>query len=158
MTIYDTPALSAFVAGPEAPKGRQPIRVLRLLLAAASLALYATPSGAQEHRLDTPAYQQCVAPGVDGAGAAQCDYPEIDRQNAALNALYQRVTVATANPARKIALRDAERAWIKRRDHTCSHAGDDFAGGSEQQALIADCTLSETESRILYLRGLPGGR
>ncbi|HEY2709205.1 MAG TPA: lysozyme inhibitor LprI family protein [Caulobacteraceae bacterium] len=127
----------------------------RLILAAAILALCGTPALAQEHRLDTPAYKQCIAPGVSGAGEAQCNYAELARQDAVLNEVYQAIMSATGVPARRTALRDGERAWIKHRDQVCGHAGDDFAGGSEQPAMVAGCTLSETERRILYLRSLP---
>ena len=131
----------------------------KMIIAAAIAAcalVGAAAAGGYEERLDSADYRACKDT-TSGIGQAACANAELDIQDAALNAAYKSLMARTASPARREELRDAERQWIRRRDNKCNHAGDDFEGGTQQNAMIAMCNVSETEARILYLRSL-GGR
>jgi uncharacterized protein YecT (DUF1311 family) len=122
-----------------------------IIVAAFALAGAAVAAG-YEDRLDSADYRACKDT-TTGIGEAACAAAESDRQDATLNAVYKSLMARTASPARREELRDAERQWIRRRDAKCNHAGDDFEGGTQQNAMIGLCNVSETEARILWLRG-----
>ena len=83
----------------------------------------------------------------------QCMGDEHDAWDKQLNQVYQALMARRSEPA-KTQLRDDERAWLKRTQHTCDHAGDDEAGGTLQGVEIDQCYLDETIRRTIYLRGL----
>jgi uncharacterized protein YecT (DUF1311 family) len=132
------------------------VKLAATVVILACLSLSGTALAHDEDRLDSKDYRECTD-NLTGIGEAACANEELDRQDAVLNATYKSLMARTTSEARRSELRDAEREWIRRRDHKCNHAGDDFAGGSQQPAMIAICNVSETEARIIYLRSL-GGR
>jgi uncharacterized protein YecT (DUF1311 family) len=83
----------------------------------------------------------------------QCMGAEHDDWDKQLNQVYQALMASRSAP-QKTALRDDERAWLKRTQHQCDHAGDDEAGGTLQGVEVDQCYLDETIRRTVYLRGL----
>ena len=69
------------------------------------------------------------------------------KRDAQLNALYQ--DILAEFPARKIELRDGERAWIKRRDAKCEkEAAEEEPHTLAHQQVIVSCQTAETTKRI----------
>ena len=120
------------------------------------LAIIATPAiaagGSNLERHYTPTYNQCMerAGGVDPE-MRSCFQAEQERWDKDLNAAYQR-TMSRLPADRQVTLRREERAWIRRKEHTCSHAGDDNQGGTLQLLEIDQCYLDETIRRTLTLQ------
>jgi uncharacterized protein YecT (DUF1311 family) len=83
----------------------------------------------------------------------QCIGVEHDAWDKQLNQVYQALMASRSAP-QKTGLRDDERAWLKRTQHQCDHAGDDEAGGTLQGVEVDQCYLDETIRRTVYLRGL----
>ena len=106
-----------------------------------------------EDRLDTAAYKACLKNTDVETEMRSCADEEIARQNAALNVTYKLV-MSKLEPTAQGLLRDGERAWIKQRDRVCSPASYPEEGNAELTTDIAGCQISETETRILYLRKL----
>ena len=128
------------------------------LAAAAALAL-AVPAAALA---DPPSvdryYSKTYSACMDAAGGStfpmrDCIGAEHDSWDKSLNQVYQALMASRAG-AEKTELRDDERAWLKRTQHTCDHAGDDEAGGTLQAVEVDQCYLDETIRRTVYLRGL----
>jgi uncharacterized protein YecT (DUF1311 family) len=108
-----------------------------------------------EDRLDTPTYKKCMesAGGVTVA-MRECTADELVRQDKMLNDTYKVVMGSMVSNAQKIRLRDAEREWLKHTKKKCDAAGAAFGNGTAGPLAIDDCYLSETETRMLYLRKL----
>lgn len=109
-----------------------------------------------ESRLNTAAFNQCIAHTDVDVEMHDCINTELTIQDNTLNDTYKTV-MARASSARKLELRDAERAWISRTKKKCETYASQF--GSEAGTELDGCYLAETESRTLYLRSLsPSGR
>ena len=96
-----------------------------------------------------------AAARVGGAGsAAQAEYAAADK---ALNEAYQALR-GRLGDAQKSALRDEQRAWVKRRDSECSEARitaaskGGVAGGSAMALELLGCKSRMTEDRTRELR------
>lgn len=127
--------------------------LLGVFLATLGLAAaYAAPAGVDRYYSKT--YNDCMN-AAEGSTlpVRQCMQAEHDAWDKRLNEVYQAVLARRSGPART-ALRDDERAWIKRTAQKCDHAGDDEAGGTLQNVEIDQCYLDETIARTVYLRGL----
>ncbi|MGA0569603.1 lysozyme inhibitor LprI family protein [Variovorax sp. VNK109] len=91
----------------------------------------------------------------DPREVAQVEYQMADK---ALNDAYQAAR-ATMTDAQKVALRDEQRAWIKRRDEECSESrieqdtNGDIAGGQAMQLEILSCKSKLTAERAKQLQG-----
>jgi len=125
---------------------------------AATLALVLVAHAeAAEPNLDryySKTYTACMDQASGSTGPMRdCISDEYDLWDKSLNTAYQSL-MASRTPAAKIQLRDDERAWLKRTDHKCDHAGDQDEGGTLQQVEIDQCNLEERVKRTLYLRGL----
>jgi uncharacterized protein YecT (DUF1311 family) len=133
------------------------VRARIAVLAAASLLATVLAGGAHAAKIDryySKTYNDCM----DSAGGStlpmkECLGAEQDAWDKQLNAVYQTL-MASRPAAEKIKLRDDERAWLKRSDHKCEHAGDAEEGGTLQGVEIDICDLNEKILRTLYLRGL----
>lgn len=78
------------------------------------------------------------------ASMRDCNYVETARQDARLNVAYK-AAMATRGSAEQVALRNAQRAWIKFRD---AKSGEALAGGGTLDLIIADgAYLRETALR-----------
>jgi uncharacterized protein YecT (DUF1311 family) len=106
--------------------------ILRVVIAAAILAsvcassaLAQTPEGLSDH------YAACHARAKgntvqDGI----CAQSEMAAQDARLNKAYQQVMGQLAvDPAKKTALRDEQRSWLKKRDYDCKVDGNTIDDG-----------------------------
>lgn len=122
-----------------------------LMVALPLIALAAAPG---VDRYYSKAYNDCMN---EASGSTlpmrQCMGDEHDAWDKQLNQIYQAL-MASRSAAAKVQLRDDERAWLKRTQHQCDHAGDDEAGGTLQNVEIDQCYLDETIRRTVYLRGL----
>ena len=92
------------------------------------------------------AYTRCM----DESGGAtfrmiDCMTAETDRQDTLLNANY-RAAMSALSPARKVALRDAQRLWIAYRDANCGFYYDPD-GGQAARVNADGCYLSMTAER-----------
>lgn len=120
------------------------------------LAIVATPAiaggGSKLERHYSATYNQCMerAAGVDPE-MRSCYQAEQESWDKDLNAAYQRA-MSRLPADRQAGLRREERAWIRRKEHTCSHAGDDNQGGTLQLLEIDQCYLDETIRRALTLQ------
>jgi uncharacterized protein YecT (DUF1311 family) len=82
-----------------------------------------------------------------------CSADELRRQDALLNESYRKLMASAATPQRE-QLREAQRAWIKYRDSTCSLM-QSFEGGGTLTAVIGSgCVLEETARRAKWLEDL----
>lgn len=89
-----------------------------------------------------------AAKGVTAAMVA-CTLNERARQDVLLNRTY-RAAMARRSASDRASLRRDERAWIARRDATCSKAYEE-TGGTIDRILGATCLLHETTERRLWL-------
>jgi len=120
---------------------------------AASLSLADDQSNVDRYYSKT--YTDCMAAaGGSTLPTRDCQDAETDAWDKQLNGVYQQL-LAKADAAGKTALRDDERAWLRRTTHKCDHAGDDEAGGSLQGVEVADCYLTEKILRTMALRKRP---
>jgi len=135
------------------------VRSIAIPLGAALFALIAIApvlAGA-EPKVDrnySKTYNGCMdAAGGSTMPMRDCIGAEHDAWDKKLNLTYQAL-IAARNSPEKLKLRDDERAWLKRTQTKCDHAGDDEQGGSLQLVEIDQCNLDQTILRTLYLRGL----
>ncbi|MFK7944487.1 MAG: lysozyme inhibitor LprI family protein [Paracoccaceae bacterium] len=93
----------------------------------------------------------------------QCADLDWQRADKALNAEYKRARARMRQldqdlPANlegaEIALRDAQRAWIKYRDAACVAEGFLFRGGTMEPLIVSTCMASLTEARTRGLQTL----
>jgi uncharacterized protein YecT (DUF1311 family) len=135
---------------------RKTVRIAAAVVSVISAA-QAGSAAAAEPNLDryySKTYTACMDQASGStAPMRDCISGEYGLWDKALNTAYQSLTASRA-PAAKIQLRDDERAWLKRTDHKCDHAGDQDEGGTLQQVEIDQCNLEERIKRTLYLRGL----
>jgi uncharacterized protein YecT (DUF1311 family) len=121
------------------------------VLAGAASAVLAAPASLDRHYSKT--YNDCMtAASGSTLPMRQCMGDEHDAWDRQLNQVYLAL-LASRSAAAKTQLRDDERAWLKRTQHQCDHAGDDEAGGTLQNVEIDQCYLDETIRRTVYLRG-----
>ena len=122
--------------------------VLIVSLAAAPLAAQTQSQIAGRYSQE---YVQCMntADGIS-TGMMDCLEAEIKVQEARINQAY--VMIMRRLPqAQKASLRIAERAWIKRRDATCTRAANIYRGGSGFGNAWRVCYLDETIKRTIFL-------
>ena len=135
-----------------------PRAVLLASLAAAPVAAQSQP---QIEKRYSPDYNPCIeASGGVTSEMMSCTGAEIDRQDARLNQAYTMVMRALP-PAKKVALRNSERAWVKARDARCYRDSASMRGGSGEGILYSGCILEETIKRTVFLENygtLGGGK
>lgn len=121
------------------------------------------PSGAGANLSDaqieaqyTPALDKCLNSGdaANGVSVAMgtCFRTELAVQDARLNAAYKSA-MAKRDAAGQAALRNEERAWIKRRDADCEA---ERSGGTIDMVQIPQCILNETIRRRVTLQPMAG--
>lgn len=120
----------------------------------------------QSLRVDAPspatALQSPVQPGPPTAEATSSPQEAavalFQAADTRLNSAYQAVR-ARLDEAQRMALRDEQRAWIKRRDETCSEARieaeskGDIAGGSAMEMAVMACKTKMTDERLHQISG-----
>lgn len=116
---------------------------------------------ADQRAKSTPASAPAAASAPTALGLQADAASELEAADKALNAAYQAAR-APMTDAQKNALRDEQRAWIKKRDAECSEAKitadskADVAGGSAMVLEVAGCKTKLTEARTKELRALAG--
>ena len=99
--------------------------------------------------------EACIRLNPDGetsAGMIGCTAQELEAWDAALNEAYDALR-ARHDGTRATALRDAQRAWIAKRDADCAFLASIFEGGSHAGLEQTSCLMSETAKRTIVLRG-----
>lgn len=89
--------------------------------------------------------------GETNAGMISCASRELDAWDAVLNETYGALSAAHEGEQGR-ALRDAQRAWIVKRDADCVFLSSIFEGGSHAALEQANCLLNETAERAIVLR------
>lgn len=131
--------------------------IFSAMLVALSIATRATAqTQSQIERRYTPDYNTCMdASGGVTASMMDCSGTEIERQDARLNQAYVMV-MRSLLPAKKGALRNLERIWIKQRDAKCSRKARAEGGGSMGGLIYSGCILDETIKRRIFLETYRG--
>ncbi len=131
---------------------------LRSIMALVTIAA-ACPATAQTRTQIRAAYSlefdRCMKSGDAARGVTvgimDCTGAENILQDARLNQTY-RDAMARRDARGKIALRAAQRDWIKRREATCHQAAQAAGGGSASGIVYSSCFLDETIRRTIWLR------
>lgn len=119
-----------------------------------SAALLASQAAAQQYNCESPQAQ---------VEMNFCAHQEWKLADALLNVEYKAARAAmkqidkdlpTGQQGAAIALRDAQRAWIKYRDLACAAEGWQFRGGSIEPLVVSTCLTTVTESRTEALQAL----
>lgn len=93
---------------------------------------------------------QCMARAANQERRLACLMDETWRQDDQLNATYQRMRTRVT-PASWTPMRDSQRAWIRMRDDYCATARRTAGGGIRASLAFADCYLTETVERRIWL-------
>ncbi|WGM30700.1 lysozyme inhibitor LprI family protein [Brevundimonas sp. NIBR11] len=93
---------------------------------------------------------QCMASASNQERRLACLMDETWRQDDQLNATYQRMRARTT-AANWTNMRDTQRAWIRVRDDYCATARRTAGGGIRASLAFADCYLTETVERRIWL-------
>ena len=80
----------------------------------------------------------------------ECYDIELSVQDGRLNQAYKMV-MQRLPAARKTALKNEERAWIKRRDAICQRHAAPEAGGTMYDVMLSSCLVDETIKRVIVL-------
>jgi uncharacterized protein YecT (DUF1311 family) len=98
----------------------------------------------------SPDYDLCLGPNPSNAEIGQCLEQEAEQQEAWLNAAYRRAMARLA-PARRIALRDSERIWVRRRTRDCERIYREMAGGTGAGPGRLSCLASAAAARTKWI-------
>ena len=109
----------------------------------------ASPMASAVEKRFTGQFNQCVRkPELDPLAKGNCQSQEYLRQDRALNFAY-RQAMQKLKPDQRLALRDAERTWIKRVSVYCDQPDFQTADGTD-----SGCMISETIRRTIWLEKL----
>lgn len=130
------------------------MKLLSLMLTA-GLLLPVSSSGAapavDAEKEYSPRYAACLQSGDAARGVtiamAGCVNAEYGRQDARLNAAYA-TAMKTRSPRAREALRDQQRAWIRRRDAACEEG---LSGGTLDMVERPSCRMAMTATRAVEL-------
>lgn len=122
--------------------------------------LAATPLAAQSQSQIEKRYSPDYGPCIEASGGVtsemmSCTGVEIDQQDARLNQAYVMVMRALP-PAKKVALRSSERAWISQRDAGCRRSAKESGDGTLADLAYSDCILDEAIKRTIFLENYKG--
>lgn len=112
----------------------------------------AAQSNAEVERRYSKEYVRCTdsREGASTYAMLDCIHKEYEQQDARLNATYRKV-MARLSPARKKALRQLQRDWIKKRDGMAQESADKWAGGTGSSVAYNISLLQETVRRTIWL-------
>ena len=103
-------------------------------------------------------YQTCVKEAdISDPAIVDCNYAEVEAQDVSLNDVYRQVMTKMAGPQRenvRLALRDAERAWVTYMKAECDYRYAKEEGGSLARREHSYCLLNMTYDRVEVLRGI----
>ena len=125
-----------------------------LALAITITGVAAARAPSEVERRYTKAYDSCLSHGDAAQGVTpamrDCNFAEMERQNAALNAAWP-VAMARRTPAQQADLRRLERLWIAHRDKVCAPEPN---GGTDALLFADACEIDETIRRTIWLEHL----
>lgn len=102
----------------------------------------------------SPPYRRCLArDDLNTILHDQCNAQEMKRQDARLNAVWA-VVFKRLDPARRPALRSAERTWIADRQKHCLLQSKEAEGGSLEAIEYSSCMVDETIRCTIWLEKL----
>lgn len=111
-------------------------------------------AGARHDAVETrlpAAVTACVAAAESPVDAAACYQAEFRRQDAELNAVYERLMLARSGEA-KANLRYKQRAWIRAKEATCASEAIDADEETVSGVAGAACYLRLTSERLRFLQ------
>lgn len=115
---------------------------MRMLHIVAGTALLAIAPNAQAQSGLSSEYETCMdRAGTKVVQTGMCAQKEIGAQDGRLNKAYRQVMQQLqSNPARRMALRDRQRAWLKARDYAC-----DIDGGTFDMNCVVERTAKRAD-------------
>lgn len=122
---------------------------MRMLYVAAGTALLAMTGAAQAQSGLSSEYEACMArAGTKVVQTGMCAQKEIGAQDGRLNKAYRQVMQQLqSDPARRSALRDRQRAWLKARDYAC-----DIDGGTFDMNCVVERTAKRADELERMIR------
>lgn len=108
------------------------------------------PADPESDRTLSAEYHRCAGPNDGMSVAEQCIEPELWRQDGRLNEAY-RLALSRVPPARRAALRDSERAWIKARQAECDRIYRSMEGGTGDGLALDTCMAVRAIERTTWL-------
>jgi uncharacterized protein YecT (DUF1311 family) len=130
------------------------MRLQLSLFTAASLSLLIPAAGWAQH-MNTPGVP-CNQPSSTVA-EADCFAKAFDAADKDLNAIYARVR-SVLSPEERADLLEAQRAWLKYRDLTCTAEYKLYGGGTGGPVTRMACLAALTQERVATLRTTYGWR
>lgn len=120
---------------------------MRIALIAAATLMAGMAAQAQAQTGLSSTYETCTErAGSNIVQSGMCAQTEIVAQDARLNKAYKQVMQQFAsNPAKRTALRDRQRSWLKARDYKCNIDGGTFD---------MNCVVERTAARADVLEGM----
>ena len=117
----------------------------------AALALITGQADPEIQAQMSPQHLRCMAEaGGSSDRRLTCLMSETWRQDELLNAVYRRMRAQTT-PVRWTSMRDTQRAWIRVRNDYCATARRAAGEGIRASLAFADCYLTETVERRVWL-------
>ena len=110
----------------------------------------AAPADPESDRTLSAEYHRCAGPNDGMSAAEQCIEPELWRQDGRLDEAY-RLALSRVPPARRAALRDSERAWIKARQAECDRIYRSMEGGTGDGLALDTCMAVRAIERTTWL-------
>jgi uncharacterized protein YecT (DUF1311 family) len=101
--------------------------------------------------LPARAQMQACASAQTQTDMNTCAAGQYQKDDAAMNQIYQRLLAKLTDPQQKQLLVDAERAWITYRDKECAFETSGSAGGSIHPMIQSDCLDEKTAVHIAEL-------
>ena len=95
-------------------------------------------------------YHRCIKEDPSNAGRGQCLELESERQEGRLNQAY-RMVMARLPAARREALRNSERAWVKARTHECDAVYREMEDGTGAGPAQLTCESVRAAERTNWL-------
>ena len=122
---------------------------MRMLHIAFGSALLAIAPAAQAQSGLSSEYEACMArAGTKIVQTGMCAQKEIGAQDGRLNKAYRQIMQQfQTNPARRMALRDPQRAWLKARDYAC-----DIDGGTFDMNCVVERTAKRADELERMIR------
>jgi uncharacterized protein YecT (DUF1311 family) len=94
----------------------------------------------------------CIGIDMDTTvGMLECTQRKFAAADRNLNVLYKQILASSLSSDRKATLKTEQRAWVAEKIKACKAAGAEFAGGTMEPVVVADCELQRTEERVTYL-------
>ena len=121
------------------------------IIGAVAVSVQASAAPPQVERRYTAGLNRCIEnSGYGDAAMTECYDKELSVQDGRLNQAYKMV-MQRLPAARKAALKNEERAWIRRRDAVCQRHAAPEAGGTLYEVMLSSCLVNETIKRTIVL-------